>query len=446
MDNFRITYIEQAPTHTTKNAVAYNRHMSKYFRLGLALLLYCFFHKTQVHAEVPFKADFSNISWEYSRLLTPEDIPPPPTAPSATVHSIYSPSVIKYQNMYTMIFGTAPYCGIYRDSIAMAQSTDGRNWRFVKYLIEPDPRTCMTNSSGVVDWQHWPIGMQYQTNGPEIQLINDNGQDRFFVFFDSVLWKTPVNSQDPTHPIECNNIGLAIFDTNWNLLYRNNTYLKTDELNCQNTIEGFKSPAIQWINSNTTKLWFDKLGKMGSVPITNLSQLPYPPNVQFESIVGGDFNFPTLSYTTEMVLYGWGEIGKTITARSRLRGNAWSPPWTFLPHSGQTWDQDRQGSPSLLLDKESCTVSLFYSANAGFDPNTADHQRLSIAMAIPKNNHQFTFDACDTSIPKSLAPSKPGDLNGDGLVNIFDYNTVVAQYGKPYTIYDYNMVVANFGK
>lgn len=57
--------------------------------------------------------------------------------------------------------------------------------------------------------------------------------------------------------------------------------------------------------------------------------------------------------------------------------------------------------------------------------------------------------------------TKPGDLNGDGKVDIFDYNLLVANFGKTGTpgfspadidkngkvdIFDYNELVANFGK
>jgi len=56
---------------------------------------------------------------------------------------------------------------------------------------------------------------------------------------------------------------------------------------------------------------------------------------------------------------------------------------------------------------------------------------------------------------------KPGDLNGDGKVDIFDYNLLVANFGKTgaagfspadidkngkVDLFDYNQLVANFGK
>ncbi len=42
--------------------------------------------------------------------------------------------------------------------------------------------------------------------------------------------------------------------------------------------------------------------------------------------------------------------------------------------------------------------------------------------------------------------SLSGDLNGDGHVDIFDYNLLVSKFGNPYTIFDYNSIVANYGK
>lgn len=45
-----------------------------------------------------------------------------------------------------------------------------------------------------------------------------------------------------------------------------------------------------------------------------------------------------------------------------------------------------------------------------------------------------------------IATGKPGDLNNDGKVDIYDYNILVANYGHPYTVYDYNTLVANYGR
>jgi hypothetical protein len=59
----------------------------------------------------------------------------------------------------------------------------------------------------------------------------------------------------------------------------------------------------------------------------------------------------------------------------------------------------------------------------------------------------YVVEACPTAVYSSpTPPPKPGDLNGDGTVDIYDYNIIVANFGNPYTIFDYNILVANFGK
>ncbi len=51
-----------------------------------------------------------------------------------------------------------------------------------------------------------------------------------------------------------------------------------------------------------------------------------------------------------------------------------------------------------------------------------------------------------TLTPTPTPLPKPGDLNGDGHVDIYDVNLLVTNFGNPYTIYDINAVVSNFGK
>lgn len=41
---------------------------------------------------------------------------------------------------------------------------------------------------------------------------------------------------------------------------------------------------------------------------------------------------------------------------------------------------------------------------------------------------------------------KTGDLNKDGRVDIFDYQTLIVNFGNPYTIFDYQKIIANYGK
>lgn len=52
-----------------------------------------------------------------------------------------------------------------------------------------------------------------------------------------------------------------------------------------------------------------------------------------------------------------------------------------------------------------------------------------------------------TSLPSPYSPPTPGDLNGDGKVNLDDFNLIKANFSShPYTIFDYNILVGNFGK
>ncbi len=64
--------------------------------------------------------------------------------------------------------------------------------------------------------------------------------------------------------------------------------------------------------------------------------------------------------------------------------------------------------------------------------------------------NSFVGDFDHISLYNYLLPApssgKPGDFNGDGIVNILDYNTLLTGYGTRYTILDYNTLVANFGK
>lgn len=46
----------------------------------------------------------------------------------------------------------------------------------------------------------------------------------------------------------------------------------------------------------------------------------------------------------------------------------------------------------------------------------------------------------------SPSPSpKPGDLNGDGSVNLLDFNRLISLFGNPYTLLDFNAIISNYG-
>jgi hypothetical protein len=62
--------------------------------------------------------------------------------------------------------------------------------------------------------------------------------------------------------------------------------------------------------------------------------------------------------------------------------------------------------------------------------------------ASPANNSLLFGSAKDLPV---YVP-KVGDLNGDGKVDMSDYNLIVSKFGNSYTIFDYNTLVGNYGK
>lgn len=49
-------------------------------------------------------------------------------------------------------------------------------------------------------------------------------------------------------------------------------------------------------------------------------------------------------------------------------------------------------------------------------------------------------------VPAPTTTNKPGDLNNDSLVNIFDYNLLLSSFNNLYNIFDFNNIVANYSK
>jgi hypothetical protein len=92
------------------------------------------------------------------------------------------------------------------------------------------------------------------------------------------------------------------------------------------------------------------------------------------------------------------------------------------------------------------------------NPNTTYFTRGFVSSSANHvNGSSFSFNLCTTATPPPT--SKPGDINGDGLVNIFDYNLLLTNFGKTGTgiqgdvdgnnkvdIFDYNILLGNFGK
>ena len=66
-------------------------------------------------------------------------------------------------------------------------------------------------------------------------------------------------------------------------------------------------------------------------------------------------------------------------------------------------------------------------------------------IRVDQNNRQLPVYQVFKNFNLTTTPL-PGDLDGDGHVNIYDYNLLVSKFGNPYTIFDYNDLVTNFGR
>jgi len=95
-----------------------------------------------------------------------------------------------------------------------------------------------------------------------------------------------------------------------------------------------------------------------------------------------------------------------------------------------------QGADKVFLHSAECTYwtgpSIFIRESEGSD---------TPALIIRQNVLTRL-----TAIISSFISTKPGDFNGDGKVDLSDYNLIVSNFGNPYTIFDYNTLVANYRK
>lgn len=109
---------------------------------------------------------------------------------------------------------------------------------------------------------------------------------------------------------------------------------------------------------------------------------------------------------------------------------------------------------ATCLRHSNCFEVIFWSSYDGvtnyqknsslFDANLNRKPAYYGVMDAIRND---TTRACVNITPTPApTPQKPGDLNGDGKVDINDYNLLLSKFGNPYTIFDYNNLVGNFGK
>lgn len=140
------------------------------------------------------------------------------------------------------------------------------------------------------------------------------------------------------------------------------------------------------------KLNFDP----AKMQITGIEKSEYFPNILANAIFGdsdGHFTTTLGVPVNSGGLAGWGTIGKV----------------TFLPKE--------LGTHTITFDD-------------------------TVVVSINSTNQ----NAVRSTTPIVITAYYPGDFNKDKVINIYDYNLLVAHYGSPYGVYDYNHLVANYGK
>ena len=88
------------------------------------------------------------------------------------------------------------------------------------------------------------------------------------------------------------------------------------------------------------------------------------------------------------------------------------------------------------------------------DPRTAlgftlgTGEKMADPLFIDRTGKDFHLQTNSPACGQGAFPcdSTPGDFNGDGHVNLFDYNALVTGFGTRYTIFDYNILVANYSR
>ncbi len=60
-------------------------------------------------------------------------------------------------------------------------------------------------------------------------------------------------------------------------------------------------------------------------------------------------------------------------------------------------------------------------------------------------NGAVTVNAQVYALLQARNTTKPGDLDGNGNVDLFDYNILISKFGNPYTLIDFNTLLRNYG-
>ena len=166
---------------------------------------------------------------------------------------------------------------------------------------------------------------------------------------------------------------------------------------------------------------------------------------------GGAFSIPYYNYSWDGITWAWNEIDSKAFYTDFLANNyslGPSSPGKCLAPGTNTFVSDPFGTLHSL------DVELFI--NEGYWGISDACTSSNGCMCYSPQENQGRGSTWQTYmykgkfvpiLPPTPTPTpKPGDLNGDGHVNIYDYNQLIANFGNPYTIFDYNTLVGNFGK
>lgn len=379
----------------------------------------------------PFADQLMYVDWNYRKIFDPADIPVPPSvqnAPQARVLSIYSPSVVRFQEKYVMLFGVAVYCNpeggpnVAKDSIALAESPDGNIWQFKKYILEGDTNACSRKAVS------WPPGMIFQANDPFLFLQSptvDPEQKILNVLFTAGEWQPEKNTSTAT---ACGNIGIAKFDRDYRLLYRNDRFLNGIS-SCSGGKSGYSRPSLQWTSGGATRLWFDVSGEIFSTPVLSTQQLTSPVLTN-EGIRGGDVDTPRLTannYAEGLIFPNGGNSG--IIARSRRSSTKpWSPLWGITAPSAVRGDP-YQSSPSFYLNAVACQPRIYYAGGplvTGEPGNPYTYFRYGLFVATPPISESFSFPACSNYSGAPVYLTRVSPSGRDITVN-FSYSRGTAR-------------------
>jgi hypothetical protein len=130
-----------------------------------------------------------------------------------------------------------------------------------------------------------------------------------------------------------------------------------------------------------------------------------------------------------------------IQKLNQLNSNWGAPEWnpSFPSHIANAYYQSEESIYRAF--------KLAYDHGATFvTPNYFTTTTTFPSDPLQLNQHDSFTQALNQFIADHDTTFKPGDLNTDGKVDIFDYQRLISKFGNPYTIFDYQKVISNFGR